>query len=75
MHSCRDLNNLNNSKIRSLYLRTMFNFLDEDEIEQINYSFREKELKIYNKVGYDEVIDAFRKYEEDKNNIIKIKTR
>ena len=74
MHSYRDLNNSINSKIRSLYLRTMFNFLDEDEIEQINYSFREKELKIYNKVGYDEVINAFKKYNEDQDNITKIKT-
>ena len=74
MHSKRDINNDKNTLIRETFLRTSFSFLDPETIAEINYKYREENFEVYNKVGYQAINNAFRRVNQDKEIIKKIKT-
>ncbi len=74
MHSKIDLNNPNNIKVREIYLRTLFNYLDIKEIDLIKKQYEKEDLVVYNKEGYKAVIESFESYDKDKELIKKIKT-
>ena len=61
--------------VNEIYLRTLFNYLDEEDLEKINYNFRNIEFKDYNKKGYDYFVDSFKHINDDKKIIKKIKTQ
>ena len=61
--------------IYEIYLRSLFNYLDDDVLENLNYEYHnEEEFKIENEFGDKCVREAFRKINEDTNTINKIKT-
>lgn len=75
MISAIDINNQSNTIARSIYLRTLFNYLDEEILEEINYDYNEQEREIYNILGDKYIRKSFRTIEQDKVQIEKIKTR
>lgn len=75
MYSNRDLNNSYNTKVREIYLRTLFNYLDENTLSDINYKLYEDEFDSYNLEGQEAVKRAFRAISKDKELIKKIKTQ
>ena len=70
-----DLNNESNVVARSIYLRTLFNYLSREKLEEINYNYNEEERTIYNFLGEEYIKKAFKTIEKDKIQIEKIKTR
>lgn len=60
---------------RSIYLRTLFNYLDEETIEKIHEQYNNLEINKLNTYGDDLIIDSFNKVESDNYMIQKIKTR
>lgn len=70
-----DCDNIQNVVARSIYLRTAFNYLEENVLEDINYNYKEQERKVANPVGDEYIRNSFRKINKDKEQIQKIKTR
>lgn len=64
-----------NIEIRKIYLRTLFNYLDEGTLSDINYNYRNSKHKIYNVKGEELITEAFREINKDKQIIKQIKTR
>ena len=75
MLSSIDVNNEENILIREMYLRTLFNYTDEEFLEDINYEFNSSDLDIQNEFGYNQVINAFRSINKDTEMINKIKIK
>ena len=74
MHSKIDLNSPNNIKVREIYLRTLLNYLDIEEVDLIKKQYEKEDLVVYNKEGYKAIIESFENYDKDKELIKKIKT-
>lgn len=70
-------NNINKNDLLAYecYIRALFNNLDEDTLEQLNYNFNEMNIKVLNKKGEEVIRKSFRQIKNDKNNINKIKNR
>lgn len=75
MLSETDLDDDNNTKVRGIFLRTLFNGLDTETLEEINYQFNSTENNIYNYFGEQEIRNSFNEIERDNMKIKKIKTR
>lgn len=60
-------------KIYELYIRSLFNNLDENTLEQLNYNFNEMNVNIINKDGEEAIRRAFKSIKKDRENIKKLK--
>lgn len=70
-----DLNNKENILIREMYLRTLFNYTDEEYLEEINYEFNNIDFDIQNEFGYNQIVNAFKSINKDTEMINKIKVK
>ena len=63
----------NELKTIQLYIRSIFNSLDDEILEELNYNFNEMNVKILNKDGENIIRQAFRRIESDRELIHEIK--
>ena len=70
-----DLNDIEENALHSIYLRSLFSFLDTDKLEQLNYDFNEIDLSDANIVGIAKIRNAFRNIDKDREDLNKIKEK
>ncbi len=61
------------AKINSIFMRSIFLYMNESEIEKLKYKYRYTNPTLVSQNGYECMMDAFQKVESDKELIKKLK--
>lgn len=75
MSSDYEMDNNYKTEVRKTYIRTLFNYLDNETLDKIKDEYNKAKFIKINEFGINSIKDAFNFVDSDKNMIKKIKTR